>query len=79
MLSVGTTADGGSRIEISYTDAERLVQMVGHIPLAIDQAASYMKKTGSSPGEMLEMYQDNELPEVSKKKWLALQEQRDDS
>ena len=76
MLSAGAAADGESRTAMTYTDAERLAQKVGNLPLAIDQAASYMKETGSSPREMLEMYEDNEVPKVSQKKRPALEHKR---
>ena len=54
----------GATIEISHPDAQCLVKKVGNLPLAIDQAASYMRETGSSPWEMLEMYQGEEVSEV---------------
>ena len=67
MLSAGAGADGKGRTEGSHTDAERLVQTVGNLPLAIDQAASYMRETGSSPREMLDIYHSDDALEVSKR------------
>ena len=63
MLSAG--ARWGKR-PVNSTDAERLVQSMGNLPLAIDQAASFMRDTGSSPATMLNTSQSNELKEVSK-------------
>ena len=48
----------------SMEDAQRLVQTVGRLPLAIDQAASYMQQTGNSPQEVLGVYKSNEVVEV---------------
>ncbi|KAI4123451.1 MAG: hypothetical protein LQ338_005248 [Usnochroma carphineum] len=38
----------------SGEDAKRLVRSIGNLPLAIDQAASYMRFSGSNPKEMLD-------------------------
>ena len=49
MLSAGAQQEREGRDGSSGTDTKRLVQSVGHLPLAIDQAASYMRETGSNP------------------------------
>ena len=51
--------------EVSRTDAERLVLSVGNLPLAIGQAASYMRISGSSAQEVLDLYESDEVSEVS--------------
>ena len=65
MLSAGAKLERGGREEASYIDAKRLVQSVGSLPLAIDQAASYMRETGSSAQEVLDVYKSDEVTEVS--------------
>ena len=65
MLSAGAKMKREGREESSREDAERLVRSVGNLPLAIDQAASYMRETGGSPREVLDVYASDEVPEVS--------------
>lgn len=67
MLSAGTKVEREGGEESSHGDAERLVQSVGNLPLAIDQAASYMRVNGSSPQEALGVYNSDEVPEVREK------------
>ena len=66
MLSAGAKLKREGREESSRADAERLVRSVGNLPLAIDQAASYMRETEGSPQDVLDVYTSNEVPEVSK-------------
>ena len=54
MFAAGAEIDGENTRGASGADLERLVQSVGNLPLAIDQAASYMKDYGSSTVELLE-------------------------
>jgi len=63
MLAAGADMDGVSREEASYADLERLVRSVGNLPLAIDQAASYLKGYGSTK-ELLDLYNSEEIMEV---------------
>ncbi len=49
----------------SYTNIKYLVRSVGNLPLAIDQAASYIREFGSSPQEVLDAYNSEEVSEVS--------------
>ena len=65
MLSAGAKLQQGDTGESNRADAERLVQSVGNLPLAIDQAASYMRETGNSPQEVLSVYKSSEVLEVS--------------
>jgi len=44
--------------------AEELVQSVGRLPLAVVQAASYMKETDISLGDMLKLYKSKDKMEV---------------
>ena len=67
MLSIGAKMDRGSREEAGRVDMERLVRCVGCLPLAIDQAASYIRETGSSPEEILGIYKSGEVMEVNGK------------
>lgn len=53
--------------EAGRADMERLVRCVGNLPLAIDQAASYIRDTGSSPEEILGIYKSEEVMEVNGK------------
>ena len=62
--------------EVSRADIERLVRSVGNLPLAIDQAASYMRESGSSAQEVLDVYKSNEASEVSRKKRQVLASNR---
>ncbi|KAL8785151.1 MAG: hypothetical protein Q9195_008755 [Heterodermia aff. obscurata] len=48
----------------SGADLERIVRSMDNLPLAIDQAASYMKGYGSSTKELLDLYQSEEAIEV---------------
>jgi hypothetical protein len=45
-------------------DAEELVECVGRLPLAIVQAASFMKQTHTTLGQMLELYRSEQKIEV---------------
>ncbi len=65
MLLAGAKLEREGREEASHADAKRLVQSVGNLPLAIDQAASYMRETGNSPQEALDVYKNDEVLEVS--------------
>ena len=56
--------DGTS--EVSYAAAEQVVRSVGALPLAIDQAASYLRETGSSPNEILKIYKSEDAFEVGR-------------
>ncbi|KAL8697122.1 MAG: hypothetical protein Q9201_007299 [Fulgogasparrea decipioides] len=64
MLAAGADIGGKSTEEASYRDLELLVRSVGNLPLAIDQAASYMKGYESSTKELLNLYQSEEIMEV---------------
>ncbi|KAL6713032.1 hypothetical protein ACLMJK_009428 [Lecanora helva] len=64
MLSAGARLEQKKRSETSYIDAERLVRSVGNLPLAIDQAASYMRENGSEPQEVLNIYKSDEISEI---------------
>ena len=61
MLEAGAELDGDSTEEASYTDLERLVRSVGNLPLAIDQAASYIKDYKSNMEELLNLYRSEEI------------------
>ena len=65
IFSAGTKLNREGREEASRADAERLVRSVGNLPLAIDQAASYMRESKSSAQEVLDVYKSNEASEVS--------------
>ena len=67
MLSIGAKMDRESKEEAGRADMERLVRCVGNLPLAIDQAASYIRDTGSSPEEILSIYKSEEVMEVNGK------------
>jgi hypothetical protein len=64
MLAIGAGKGGGSIEEASNADLESLVRAVGNLPLAIDQAASYMKGYASSTKELLDLYKSEEIMEV---------------
>ncbi|KAL8875161.1 MAG: hypothetical protein Q9198_006438 [Flavoplaca austrocitrina] len=64
MLAAGARRGGEGTEDASYADLEPLVRSVGHLPLAIDQAASYLKESGSSTKELLDLYQSEEIMEV---------------
>lgn len=64
MLSAGANLERKEK-EASHADIERLVRSVGNLPLAIDQAACFIRETGSSPQEVLDEYKSDEVPEVS--------------
>lgn len=66
MLSAGAGIERGGGRAASYTDAEQVVRSVGNLPLAIDQAASYIRDTGSSANEILDIYKSEEAVEVRK-------------
>ena len=64
MLAARAEMDGGSIERANNTDLERLVKAVGNLPLAIDQAALYLKGYGGSTKELLDMYKSEEVIEV---------------
>ena len=64
MLAAGADIGEASREKASYADLKRLVRSVGNLPLAIDQAASYIKGYGSNMKEMLDLYKSDEVVEV---------------
>ncbi|KAL8816312.1 MAG: hypothetical protein Q9191_008353, partial [Dirinaria sp. TL-2023a] len=64
MLAAGADIGGASPEEAGYADLERLVRSVGNLPLAIDQAASYIKGYGSSMKELLDLYKSEEVVDV---------------
>lgn len=66
MLSAGAKLEREDLKEVNYTNLERLVRSVGNLPLAIDQAASYMRETGCSSQEVLDGYKGDEVLEVRK-------------
>jgi len=57
------------------SDAEELVECVGRLPLALVQAASFMKETGTSLDDMLKLYKSEERIEVGAV-YLMLHEQK---
>lgn len=66
MLSVIAKLEREGKEAANHTDAERLVRSVGSLPLAVDQAASYMRETGCSYQEVLDVYKGDEVLEVRK-------------
>lgn len=64
ILAAGAGKGGGSTEEASNADLESLVRAVGNLPLAIDQAASYIKGYASSTKELLDLYKSEEIVEV---------------
>ena len=52
--------------QASRTDLESLITCVGSLPLAINQAASYMRETRSSAKDVLHIYKTEEAGEVWK-------------
>ena len=67
MFAAGAGMGGENTRGTSGADLERLIRSVGNLPLAIDQAASYMKGYGSSTKELLELYESEEVVEVIEK------------
>lgn len=65
ILLDGAELEREGREESNCADVKRLVRSVGNLPLAIDQAASYMRETGASPREVLDVYASQEVSEVS--------------
>ncbi|KAL8715491.1 MAG: hypothetical protein Q9220_000826 [cf. Caloplaca sp. 1 TL-2023] len=64
MLTARAGMDSDSTNGAGRTDLERLVRSIGSLPLAIDQAASYMKSSGSGPKQLLDLYQSKDVEEV---------------
>lgn len=67
MLVAGAEIGRGSTDEASNADLERMVRSVGNLPLAIDQAASYIKGYASNTKEFLALYNSEEIMEVIEK------------
>lgn len=65
ILSAGAKREQEDIKDINRPDAERLVRLVGNLPVAIDQAASYIRVSGSSAQEVLDIYKSNNASEVS--------------
>jgi hypothetical protein len=58
--------DGGFAVTPTLLDhAGELVECVGRLPLAVVQATSFMKQTGTALDRMLELYQSEQKIEVS--------------
>ena len=66
MLSARAVSEGHGTRDVSDADAEQVVCSVGALPLAIDQAASYLRDTGSSAKEILEIYKTEDKFRVGK-------------
>jgi len=66
MLSAGAGMEREGAMAASYADAEQVVRFVGKLPLAIDQAASFIRDTGRSANEILDIYRSEEAVEVRK-------------
>lgn len=64
MLSAGTDMQQENVDEKSFMEAEQLIRAVGSLPLAIDQAASYLRDTGSGIDEILSILESEEAVEV---------------
>lgn len=64
MFAAEAEIDGENTRGASGANLARLVQSVGNLPLAIDQATSYMKGYGSSTVKLLDLYQSEEVIEV---------------
>jgi hypothetical protein len=56
--------DAGAVTPSLLDQAENLVERVGRLPLAVVQAASFMKQTHTSLGHMLELYKNERKIEV---------------
>ena len=68
MLLAGAEIDRGSTEKASHADLECLVRSVGNLPLAVDQAASYVKGGyESSIKELLNLYRSAKIMEVIEK------------
>ena len=65
MLVAGAHLEQEGREGVNHTHVKHLVQSIGHLPLAIDQAASYIRETRSSLQEVLDIYTSEEVEEVS--------------
>ena len=67
MLSAGARLEREGREKSSRADAECLVRSIGNLPLAINQAASYMREIGHSfQEEVLGIYKSDEASSVRK-------------
>lgn len=64
MLTARVEMGGGKTKKASNADLECLVRSMGNLPLAIDQAASYIKGYASSTKELLDLYKSEEIVEV---------------
>lgn len=64
MLATEAEMGRGSTKAANNADLERLVRSVGNLPLAIDQAASYIKGYASSTKELLDLYKSEEMMKV---------------
>jgi hypothetical protein len=63
MLAIEAELGEANTKKASYADLERLVRSMRNLPLAIDQAASYLKGYGSTK-ELLDLYNSEEIMEV---------------
>ena len=52
-------------IDAPSAKVEQIVKSVGCLPLAISHAASYIKQTGSTVDDMLNLYESNRTIDVS--------------
>lgn len=66
MLVAGARLEREDQQGSNHQSIEHLVRSVGNLPLAIDQAASYIRQTGSSPEDVLDLCRREEASEVSR-------------
>lgn len=64
VLLAGAEMDRECLEQAELADIESVIKSVGKLPLAIDQAASYMRESGCSPREMLDIYRHEGIDEV---------------
>ena len=67
ILSAGADVDQESWDQANFEAAQQLVKSVGFLPLAINQAASYVRDTGTHLDEVLGLYKSSEVSGVSTK------------
>ena len=65
ILLGGAEIESAELKESSFASMRSLIKSVGSLPLAIDQAASFMKESGNSAEKVVEIYKTKEAGDVS--------------
>lgn len=73
LLSASASSDEERKEYDSDANAERIARFVGKLPLALEQAGSFMKESGCSPQEVMNSYRSDEAEDVSTANYVCVE------